>query len=59
MKCPKCNSKHIDTIVNDIEGETNYGCRTCDCWFTIHNESYTKLTEELKYETTSSNTFRE
>jgi len=50
MKCPKCDSNNIDTIETDVEGEVNYGCRDCDSWFTIHDESYTILVEELKYE---------
>jgi transposase-like protein len=52
MKCPKCSGNNIDTIENDIEGEINYGCLDCDCWFTIHSEPYTRLSEELKYEMT-------
>ena len=52
MKCPKCGSNNIDTVVNDIESEVNYGCGDCDCWFTIHSEPYTTLVEELKYEMT-------
>jgi len=55
MKCPKCNGNNINTVVNDIEGEINYGCLDCDCWFTIHNEAYTRLVEELKYEMTPYN----
>jgi transposase-like protein len=50
MKCPKCGSTDIDTINTDVEYEDNYGCRECDCWFTIHDETYTKLADELKYE---------
>ena len=52
MKCPKCDSNNLDTLDGSIEGEENYGCRDCDCWFTIHSEPYTTLVEELKYEMT-------
>lgn len=52
MKCPKCNGDNIDTVDTDVEGEEHFGCRDCDCWFTIHSEPYTILAKELKYEMT-------
>jgi transposase-like protein len=54
MKCPKCSSNNINAVVYDIEDEINYGCLDCDCWFTVHDETYTKLSEELKCEMTMS-----
>ena len=52
MKCPKCGSNNVDKLETDLEDEETYGCLDCDCWFTIHSESYTSLDEELKYEMT-------
>ncbi|MFC2020672.1 hypothetical protein ACFLU1_02635 [Chloroflexota bacterium] len=50
MECPKCGSNNLDKIENDIEDQENYGCRDCDCWFTVHSEPYTVLVKELEYE---------
>jgi transposase-like protein len=50
MKCPICGSNEIDMVDTYVEDEDHYGCRNCDCWFTIHSESYTTLIEELKNE---------
>ena len=52
MECPRCGSSNIDKLDTDLEDEETYGCLGCDCWFTIHNETFTSLVEELKYETT-------
>ena len=52
MKCPECGSNTIEKVNADTENETHYGCLDCDCWFTIHDESYKMLIEELRYEKT-------
>lgn len=52
MRCPRCGGGNIDKLDTDLEDEETYGCLGCDCWFTIHNESFTSLVEELKYEKT-------
>ena len=53
MKCPNCGSNNLDKLDTELEDEETYGCLVCDCWFTIHRESFTTLVEELRYETTT------
>jgi transposase-like protein len=49
IHCPNCGSENVDGLgIDEVTGDTSYGCEKCNTFFVIKGEPYLYQLEEVK-----------